>query len=80
MTAERKVIGMVLAGGLSSRMGSDKALSPYHGQTLLQHQAALLAIAGLKVVVSGDYEGFDCIPDRVVRCGPLGGIYLCTNP
>lgn len=66
---------MVLAGGLSSRMGSDKALLPYHGQTLLQHQAALLAIAGLKVVVSGDYEGFDCIPDRVVRCGPLGGIY-----
>lgn len=75
MAVSQNCIGVVLAGGLSSRMGSDKALLPYHGQTLLLHQAALLASAGLKVAVSGEYEGFDCIPDRVMRCGPLGGIY-----
>ncbi|WP_401746428.1 molybdenum cofactor guanylyltransferase [Stenotrophomonas muris] len=68
--------GIVLAGGLSSRMGRDKALLPWHGRTLLEHMRGLLLQAGAgRVWVSGDYPAFGGIPDRVARCGPLGGLY-----
>ena len=68
--------GIVLAGGLSSRMGRDKALLPWHGRTLLEHMRGLLLQAGAgRVWVSGDHPAFGGIPDRVARCGPLGGLY-----
>jgi molybdopterin-guanine dinucleotide biosynthesis protein A len=68
--------GIVLAGGLSSRMGRDKALLPWRGGTLLEHMRGLLLKAGAeRVWVSGHYPAFDGIADRVTRCGPLGGLY-----
>ncbi len=69
------IVGVVLAGGLSSRMGNDKAMLSIDGRSLLQHQVDLLMPLCAKVLVSGDYPGFECVPDAVDRCGPLGGIY-----
>jgi molybdopterin-guanine dinucleotide biosynthesis protein A len=69
------LVGAVLAGGLSSRMGSDKALLAVHGRSMLQQQVDLLTPLCTMVLVSGDYPGFACVPDSVARCGPLGGIY-----
>lgn len=67
--------GVVLAGGRSSRMGSDKALLEWQGQPLLQHMQGLLHTAGAgRVVVSGDYPGDDIVPDRIRDIGPLGGV------
>lgn len=68
--------GIVLAGGLSSRMGRDKALLPWQGRTLLEHMQRVLQQAGARRVwISGDYPAFGGVPDRVARCGPLGGLY-----
>ncbi|MBP7370551.1 MAG: molybdenum cofactor guanylyltransferase [Arenimonas sp.] len=69
------ILGVVLAGGLSRRMGTDKALLPFQGRTLLQHQLDLLKPICARVLVSGNYDGFDCVPDTISRCGPLGGMY-----
>ncbi len=70
------VNGIVLAGGLSTRMGRDKALLPWQGRTLLEHMRGLLMQAGAREVwVSGNYPAFGGVPDRVARCGPLGGLY-----
>jgi len=68
-------VGVVMAGGLSSRMGSDKAMLSIDGLSMLQHQVDLLIPFCAKVLVSGDYAGFECMPDTIARCGPLGGIY-----
>lgn len=72
---EKQLIGVVLAGGQSQRMGVDKALLAFQGSTLLHHQVRLLQSVCEYVVVSGEYAGFECVPDATERCGPLGGIY-----
>jgi len=73
--------GIVLAGGLSSRMGQDKALLRWQGRSLLAHMCALLQAAGAQTLrVSGSYPalpGVESVPDLVPRCGPLGGALQC---
>ena len=76
-------LGVVLAGGLSSRMGQDKAQlkrrqsatfpSVKSAYSMLDFSKQLLADAGIKdIVISGDNHQ---IPDRVPHAGPVGGIY-----
>jgi len=70
------IAGIVLAGGLSSRMGRDKAMLPWQGRTLLEHMRGTLRLAGAdRVWVSGRYPAFGGVPDQITRCGPLGGLY-----
>lgn len=65
--------GLVLAGGLSSRMGRDKAMLTVDGETLLDRTVRILREAGAQhVAVSGTRPG--AIADRYERTGPLGGI------
>lgn len=76
MIATENVLGLVLAGGRSERMGQDKALLEFAGQTLLARAVKLLRSIGLaKVVVSGDYCSYECVADIKADLGPLGGIY-----
>lgn len=66
-------IGIVLAGGLSSRMGQDKALLPRGEKSMLDHSKQLLTNSGCQhVVISGDQHG---IADVIKQAGPIGGIY-----
>lgn len=68
-------IGVVLAGGRSSRMGRDKALLPWQGRPLIEHQIALLQAAGVdNVRISGDRPDYQGIADPTAHAGPLGGI------
>ncbi len=75
LTIQKNIVGVVLAGGQSSRMGQDKAMLPFKGETLLHHQVQLLRRICSHVVVSGEYPGFDCVPDCVPKYGPISGIY-----
>lgn len=66
-------IGVVLAGGLSSRMGQDKAKLLRNTTNMLNFSKQLLIDSGIKnIMVSGD--GYD-IADKVKKSGPVGGIY-----
>lgn len=73
----------VLAGGRSSRMGSDKALLPFDHQTLLQHalRTASSALVRARIVGSGSRYGQfgEVIEDVFPGCGPLGGIHAALS-
>jgi molybdopterin-guanine dinucleotide biosynthesis protein A len=71
--------GFVLAGGRSSRMGSDKAFLEFGGVTLLERALAGMAGACDQVMIVGDPAKFasygPVIADVFPGCGPLGGIH-----
>ncbi|MGC4250907.1 MAG: molybdenum cofactor guanylyltransferase [Sphingobium sp.] len=70
------ILGVVLAGGLSSRFGTDKAEALYRGQTLLDWSLGRLEGFAESVVISGRaHPGHDSVEDRPHGgLGPLGGI------
>lgn len=70
------ILGAVLAGGQSTRFGSDKALAVLHGETLLMRAVDLFSGWCEKVVVVGREEApAQTLPDRPrAGLGPLGGI------
>ncbi len=71
----------ILAGGMSRRMGHDKALIPINGVTLLEFTARAVnsLTCDLFVVASGrdGYArfGFRIVPDLHEGAGSLGGVY-----
>lgn len=71
--------GLVLAGGKSSRLGTDKVVLPVSGGSLLSRTVALASRFCSQVWVSGrDPGGLNVqapwLPDDVPGQGPLGGI------
>ena len=69
------VLGAVLAGGSSTRMGRDKAEVPVGGRTMIDRVATTLGTACDGVVVLGpDREGFETWGDRGPGLGPLAGL------
>jgi molybdopterin-guanine dinucleotide biosynthesis protein A len=70
------ILGAVLAGGRSSRFGSDKAMALLEGRPLIDHVILALSphVDGM-IVCGRTYPGLTGAPDRPgPGLGPLGGI------
>lgn len=74
----RPMKGLILTGGKSSRMGSDKSLLNYHGETQVQHVTKQLSVVCDKVFVSVREKKtelyFPQVEDKFLDIGPMGGI------
>ena len=70
--------GFLLAGGKSTRMGRDKALLTYEGETLAERALRKLRAVCPEVAISGGSPELSrfgrVIPDAWPGSGPLGGI------
>ena len=74
--------GIVLCGGLSSRMGTSKAMLPFGRETMLQRVVRLLGtVVSPIVIVSAEGQPLPQLPDTVILTrderearGPLEGI------
>ncbi|MGH9571251.1 MAG: molybdenum cofactor guanylyltransferase, partial [Candidatus Angelobacter sp.] len=71
--------GFVLAGGRSTRMGTDKAALPLNGRTLLEHALQIVGQVAGRVLILGSKQLYGkygaAIEDLYPGCGPLGGIH-----
>lgn len=78
------ITGIVLAGGKSSRMGTDKSLMQWEGKAMIEHAIATLKPICNKVVISSNqsiYNFTDCEtwPDEISQQAPIIGIYSCLK-
>lgn len=69
-------VGVVLAGGKSSRMGTDKALLTLNNQSMLERSVAILdELGAAKVMVCRNEFATGYLPDIYPDLGPLSGIH-----
>ena len=72
---------VIQAGGMSARMGEDKALKPFLGRPLIQRVIERLSPIADELIVTtnrpADYEflGLRLVPDLKPGRGALGGLY-----
>lgn len=82
MTVRGDVSGYVLAGGRSRRMGRDKAMLRYHGQTLIERSLATMRQVAADVAIVGDRPDLKkfakVISDAARDVGPLAGLVAGT--
>lgn len=81
---------VLLCGGLSTRMGTNKAFLPFGEYTMIEYQVRrfrtkfekiYLSVPKLTDFWSKQAEKLNCqaIPDCVEKIGPLGGLYSCLS-
>lgn len=79
-----QITGIILAGGQSTRMGTDKALLQINDKTLLENAIEICRPVCSEILISsGNPEhkkfGYQIVPDEIKNCGPIGGIYSCLK-
>jgi molybdopterin-guanine dinucleotide biosynthesis protein A len=81
---KEQVTAIVLAGGNSSRMGTDKALLRIESETWLEAAVNKIKPFCTEIFISSDNDlheikGATRIEDEIKNCGPAGGICSCLN-
>ena len=78
----KKVSAIVLSGGKSSRMGTDKCDLIYNNESLINLQIDKLNEIGIEDIIAAGYRGKNCktkiVRDDIMK-GPLSGIYVGLN-
>ena len=74
------ITAIILAGGQSRRMGTDKALLPYLGKPLIQYSIDLALYFTENIIISTNREetgrlGFPVVKDKFPLKAPLAGIH-----
>ncbi len=80
MELHKHITAFLLAGGKSTRMGTDKGMALLHGKEMAVHMTTLLQKVFQDVIIIAnhpDYSAFHLpvYDDLLIDKGPLGGIY-----
>jgi molybdenum cofactor guanylyltransferase len=84
MNDKKHITGIILAGGKSSRIGSDKGFLLLNSKPFIQHIIeAMLPLVNEIIIVSNntDYDVFKLkrVNDLIENSGPLAGLYTGLN-
>jgi molybdopterin-guanine dinucleotide biosynthesis protein A len=80
MIEQKDITGIILAGGKSTRMGSDKGFLKLNGVSFMEYSiTAMKPLVSEIIIVSNnpDYDIFNLkrVEDVIKEAGPLAGIY-----
>jgi len=77
---QTQATAIIMAGGGSSRMGTDKSMLPIKGQSMIEAICEQLRGSFEQILISANevdkfaFLGFEVVPDKVPEQGPLMGI------
>lgn len=74
------VTGIILAGGKSTRMGTDKGLHELCGKPLISYSIQVLSELCSTIIISTSSDayqsfGYKTVADEIPGIGPIGGLY-----
>jgi molybdenum cofactor guanylyltransferase len=77
---KKNISGIILSGGKSSRMRTDKGLIQYKGQCLIEFPIKMIKSYCNEVLISANSDeykilGYPVIYDEIKNIGPIGGVY-----
>lgn len=81
MVDKKNITGIILAGGKSSRMGSDKGLLTVNGKMFVERviDAMKPIVNDIIIIISNNQKynqfGYQRVADRIKDSGPLAGLY-----
>jgi len=84
-TNRSKLSVVVMAGGKSSRMGTDKSFVPVLGRPMVEHVLGKVLDLGQETIIIANepenyrYLGLPVFSDLQKNCGPLGGIFTALS-
>lgn len=82
---ENKITAILLAGGKSQRMGTDKGLLDLNGKAFIKHICnALQPIVGSNILIVSSNKEYDAlnftrVEDIIENKGPVGGLYTALK-
>ncbi len=84
MQTNNQITGIILAGGKSSRFGTDKAFAELNGMPLISFSYNKLKQICSKIILSSNSENsifldIKIVKDEFAEIGPIGGIYSALN-
>ena len=79
MIDKKDITGIILAGGKSSRMGTDKGFLVLKGKSFIQHSIDVLKPLVSEIIIVSDNPEYDAfnfkrIEDIIKDAGPIAGI------
>lgn len=80
MKENKNITGIILAGGKSSRMGTDKGFVFYNNKTFIEHIITAIQPLVDEIIIISNHENYDQLglkryDDLIKNAGPLAGIY-----
>ena len=80
MIDKKDITGIVLAGGKSSRMGTDKGFLMFDDKPFIQHSIDALKPLVSEIIIVSDNNNYDVfgykrVEDLIKNSGPVAGIY-----
>ena len=81
---KHEITGIILAGGKSRRMGTEKGLIEFDGKPLIQYAIEALEPLCDTILISTNGHSYDLfsyqkVADKFPNSGPMGGIYSCLK-
>lgn len=82
--SHQKITGILLAGGMSSRMGREKGSMMLGKHMMYEYPLKVLESVCDNILISSnkalpDKVSYAMVSDEIVGIGPMGGIYTCLK-